>query len=34
MAEASPWVMKKEPESIVPPYLQTEVQEESSPPKV
>ncbi|KAM4904596.1 sperm-associated antigen 17 [Sylvia borin] len=32
MAEASPWVMKKEPESIVPPYLQAEVQKESSPP--
>ncbi|KAM6310118.1 LOW QUALITY PROTEIN: sperm-associated antigen 17 [Aegotheles albertisi] len=24
LAEASPWVMKKEPESIVPPYLQSE----------
>ncbi|XP_077030356.1 sperm-associated antigen 17 isoform X2 [Agelaius phoeniceus] len=31
MAEASPWVMKKEPESIVPPYLQPKTQEESSP---
>ncbi|KAF2981635.1 hypothetical protein EK904_001097, partial [Melospiza melodia maxima] len=33
MAESSPWVMKKEPESIVPPYLQTETQKESSPPE-
>ncbi|XP_037990699.1 sperm-associated antigen 17 isoform X2 [Motacilla alba alba] len=33
MAEASPWVMKKEPESIVPPYLQTETQKKSSPPE-
>ncbi|KAF4804908.1 hypothetical protein TURU_003868 [Turdus rufiventris] len=33
MAEASPWVMKKEPESIVPPYLQSGTQEESSPPE-
>uniref|UniRef100_A0A803V6Q8 Sperm associated antigen 17 n=1 Tax=Ficedula albicollis TaxID=59894 RepID=A0A803V6Q8_FICAL len=33
MAEASPWVMKKEPESIVPPYLQSETQDESSPPE-
>ncbi|XP_062369128.1 sperm-associated antigen 17 [Cinclus cinclus] len=33
MAEASPWVMKKEPESIVPPYLQSVTQEESYPPK-
>ncbi|XP_053826887.1 sperm-associated antigen 17 isoform X2 [Vidua macroura] len=33
MAEASPWVMKKEPESIVPPYLQSGTQKESSPPE-
>ncbi|XP_059696328.1 sperm-associated antigen 17 [Haemorhous mexicanus] len=33
MAEASPWVMKKEPESIVPPYLQKDTQKESSPPE-
>ncbi|XP_042634962.1 LOW QUALITY PROTEIN: sperm-associated antigen 17 [Catharus ustulatus] len=33
MAEASPWVMKKEPESIVPPYLQSGTQEESFPPE-
>ncbi|XP_030912571.1 sperm-associated antigen 17 [Geospiza fortis] len=33
MAESSPWVMKKEPESIVPPYLQPETQKESSPPE-
>lgn len=34
MAEASPWVMKREPESIVPPYLQSGAQEESCPPEV
>ncbi|OWK63893.1 Sperm-associated antigen 17 [Lonchura striata] len=33
MAEESPWVMKKEPESIVPPYLQSGTQKESSPPE-
>ncbi|XP_015485401.1 sperm-associated antigen 17 isoform X1 [Parus major] len=33
MAEASPWVMKKEPESIVPPYLRSGTQEESYPPE-
>ncbi|XP_041887114.1 sperm-associated antigen 17 isoform X3 [Corvus kubaryi] len=33
MAETSPWVMKKEPESIVPPFLQSWTQEESSPPE-
>ncbi|KAL2311321.1 hypothetical protein Nmel_003021 [Mimus melanotis] len=33
MAEASVWLMKKEPESIVPPYLQSGTQEESSPPE-
>ncbi|XP_041267052.1 sperm-associated antigen 17 isoform X3 [Onychostruthus taczanowskii] len=33
MAEASPWVMKKEPECIVPLYLQSVTQEESSPPE-
>ncbi|KAL9866853.1 sperm-associated antigen 17 [Geothlypis trichas] len=33
MAEASPWVMKREPESIVPPYLQPETEKESSLPE-
>ncbi|XP_064266416.1 sperm-associated antigen 17 isoform X4 [Passer domesticus] len=33
MAEESPWVMKKKPESIVPLYLQSVIQAESSPPE-
>ncbi|XP_030327824.1 sperm-associated antigen 17 isoform X3 [Strigops habroptila] len=34
LAEASPWVMKKEPESIVPPNLQPRTQEDTySPPE-
>uniref|UniRef100_A0A8C0F2N9 Sperm associated antigen 17 n=1 Tax=Bubo bubo TaxID=30461 RepID=A0A8C0F2N9_BUBBB len=33
LAEASPWVMKKEPESIVPPNLQTRTRDTFSPPE-